>query len=195
MELDFISALTWADILVVLVLALGALLGYMQGILQYTLGWVAVIVSFVLASWMKGPVTGALGFWTQFDEPHREVIVFLVLYVAAIIASWVLIGTLIRGTVLPIHRTVNEIVGAICGVVFGALALVFFTAALGSLFGQPGGVGLESEGRDADALRGLYVALDGSLVLDALRAVFIPTAGWVARFLVPEDVRPILGNE
>lgn len=190
--MEFISWLTWADILVVLVLAIGALLGYMQGFLYYAIAWIAVIVAFVIASLMKDPVADGLAFWTTYDDSAREVIVFLGLYVLLLLVLWFVIGPLIRGTVLPIPRALNEVAGAIFGVIFGALALVFFTAALGSLYGQPGGVGQASSRSDADALRALYVALDGSVLLDGLRAVVIPTAGWVARFLVPDDVKPIL---
>lgn len=190
--MEFISWLTWADILVVLVLAIGALLGYMQGFLYYAVAWIAVIVAFVIASLLKDPVADGLAFWTTYDDSAREVIVFLALYVLLLLVLWFVIGPLIRGTVLPIPRAANEVAGAIFGVIFGALALVFFTAALGSLYGQPGGVGQASSRSDADALRALYVALDGSVLLDGLRAVVIPTAGWVARFLVPDDVKPIL---
>lgn len=190
--MEFISWLTWADILVVLVLAIGALLGYMQGFLYYAIAWIAVIVAFVIASLLKDPVADGLAFWTTYDDSAREVIVFLALYVLLLLVLWFVIGPLIRGTVLPIPRAANEVAGAIFGVIFGALALVFFTAALGSLYGQPGGVGQASSRSDADALRALYVALDGSVLLDGLRAVVIPTAGWVARFLVPDDVKPIL---
>lgn len=194
--MDFISSLTWADLLVVLFLAVGAFGGFTQGIAHYAVGCLTVVVAFILAALAKGPVAGGLGFWNAYNVETREVIVFLFLYLVAVVGFWFLLRPLLRGTVLPVPRVVNEVLGALFGIVYAALVLVFLVAALGSLYGQPGAVGTPApgEGGEAAALGSLYVGMDGSLMLDALRAVIIPTAGWVAWFVVPEDVKPILSG-
>ena len=58
--LDFIGKLNWVDFLVIIVLAGGAFAGFQQGLIRYVLSWVALVVAFIVASQLKGPLTDAL---------------------------------------------------------------------------------------------------------------------------------------
>jgi uncharacterized membrane protein required for colicin V production len=43
--------------------------GFTQGAIRYLLNSVAVLVAFVLAAQLKGPLVDLLGFWTAFSPP------------------------------------------------------------------------------------------------------------------------------
>ncbi len=194
--MDFIASITWADLLVVLVLAVGALAGFTQGIIRYAAACLAVLICFLAASLLKAPASDALAFWTAFQAEVREVIVFVTIYLLLVAGSWLLIRTVARGTQLPVARLADEIGGALLGVLFAAMVFVFLVVALGSAYGQPReATSSDDPAGDAPALRGFYVTVDNSPLVRGLRAVILPAAGLLVRPFVPEDVRTILDQE
>ena len=62
--MDLLSKLNWIDLVVIIVLAAGVFMGYTQGIIRYVLSGIVVVIAFVLASQLKGPVTDTLSIWT-----------------------------------------------------------------------------------------------------------------------------------
>ena len=191
--MDFFATLTWADLLVVLLLAVGALAGFTQGLLHYLLATLGVIVAFVVASLLKHSATDVLAFWTAYTEPVREMILFLVLYLLLLAGLWFAIRVVTRGARMPGPRQLNQIGGAVFGILFAATALVFFMVILESLYRVPGpGVEAAVDQGEASLLRNLYVDLDRSRLLGSLRAAIAPTAGLLVRPFVSEEIRGLL---
>jgi uncharacterized membrane protein required for colicin V production len=181
---ELLTELSWVDLVIIGALAVGVFAGFTQGMIRYVLNAVAVIVAFVLAAQLKDPVFDLLRFWGAFTAAGRELLIFWVLFAGFTIAGWFVIRALYRRTRLPIVRQLDEIGGAIFGLIFVALVLTFQLVVLDSFF---------LTGNDTGGwVAALYDALNSSLIVEFLREVVIPTAGFLARPFVPEDVARLL---
>jgi hypothetical protein len=181
---ELLTELSWMDLVIIGVLAAGVFVGFTQGMIRYVLNAVAVIVAFVLASQLKGPIFDLLRFWGAFTPEGRELLIFVILFVGFVVAGWFAIRALYRRTRLPIIRQLDEIGGAIFGLIFVALVLVFHLVVLDTFFlggGEAGGW-----------LRGYYDAMNGSLIIGFLRETVLPTAGFLARPFVPDEIARLL---
>jgi uncharacterized membrane protein required for colicin V production len=181
---ELLAELSWFDLVIIGLLAAGVFVGFTQGMIRYVLNAVAVIVAFVLAAQLKEPIFDLLRFWGAFTAAGRELLIFWVLFAGFTIAGWFVIRAMYRRTRLPIVRQLDEIGGAIFGLIFVALVLTFQLVVLDSFF---------LAGNDTGGwVASLYDALNGSLIVEFLREVVIPTAGFLARPFVPEDVAELL---
>jgi uncharacterized membrane protein required for colicin V production len=120
---ELVAELSWFDLVIIGLLAAGVFVGFTQGMIRYVLNAVAVIVAFVLAAQLKDPVFDLLRFWGAFTAAGRELLIFWVLFAGFTIAGWFVIRALYRRTRLPIVRQLDEIGGAIFGLIFVALVL------------------------------------------------------------------------
>lgn len=179
------SRLSWIDLVVIGILAVGVFGGFTQGMIRYVLNCISVIVAFILASQLKGPIHDLLSFWTAFTPGGRELLIFVILFFIFVIAGWFVIKGLYHRTTLPVPKQVDEIGGAIFGLLFVALLLTFHLVVYDSFFmtgGQTGGwVG------------GYYEVMNESLLIAFFRETLIPTAGFLARPFVPEEIAQLLG--
>ena len=182
--MEVLTELSWVDLAIIIVLAGGVFAGFTQGMIRYVLNAVAVLVAFVLASQLREPVFDLLRFWGAFTPAGRELLIFVILFVGFVIAGWFVIRALYRRTRLPIAKQLDEIGGAVFGLVFAALVLTFQLVVFDSFFmagNQTGGwVG------------SYYSALNDSLIIGFLRETVIPTAGFLARPFVPEEIANLL---
>lgn len=185
---EILSQLNWIDLIIVLILALGAFAGFTQGLIRYALSWVAILVAFIVAAQLKGPVDGALSFWDAFSPEVREFWIFIALFVGLVIAGWFVVRAFYGTTRLPIVKQLDEIGGAILGLLFAATFIVFQLVVFDSLFRPfqslpPSEVG---------GLKGYYDAMNSSLLVGFFRDTIIPTAGFLARPFVPSEIASIL---
>jgi uncharacterized membrane protein required for colicin V production len=183
-SVELLSRLTWVDLVVIFILAGGVFAGFTQGMIRYVLNAVAVLVAFVLASQLKEPLLNLLSFWEAFTPEGRELIIFIVLFVGFVVAGFFVIRALYRRTRLPIVRQLDEIGGAIFGLLFAALLLTFQLVVLDSFFGT----GQETTGW----LGGYYEAMNDSVIIGFFRDTIIPTAGALARPFVPPEIARLL---
>jgi hypothetical protein len=84
---ELLSRLNWVDLAIILILAGGVFVGFTQGMIRYVLNAVAVLVAFVLAAQLKGPILDLLRFWTAFTPEGRELLVFVLLFFGFVIAG------------------------------------------------------------------------------------------------------------
>jgi len=181
---ELLAELSWFDLVIIGLLAGGVFIGFTQGMIRYVLNAAAVVVAFVLASQLRDPVFDLLRFWGAFTPAGRELLIFWILFLGFTIAGWFAIRALYHRTRLPIVRQLDEIGGAIFGLLFVALYLTFQLVVLDSFF---------LTGNDTGGwVAGLYDALNSSLIVDFLREVVIPTAGFLARPFVPEEIARLL---
>ena len=182
--MELLAELSWFDLVIIGLLAAGVFVGFTQGMIRYVLNAVAVIVAFVLASQLKEPIFDLLRFWAAFTPAGRELLIFWVLFAGFTIAGWFVIRALYRRTRLPIVRQLDEIGGAIFGLIFVALVLTFQLVVLDSFF---------LTGNDTGGwVAGYYEALNGSLIVQFFRETLIPTAGFLARPFVPDEIARLL---
>ena len=182
--MELLSRLSWVDLAIIVVLAAGVFAGFTQGMIRYVLNAIAVIVAFVLASQLKGPIHDLLRFWTAFTPEGRELLIFVLLFFGFVIAGFFVIRALYRRTRLPVAKQIDELGGAIFGLLFVALVLSFHLVVYDSFFmggGETGGW-----------VAGYYEALNSSLIIAFFRETLIPTAGFLARPFVPEEIARLL---
>ena len=182
--MDLIGQLTWFDLVIILALIGGVFVGFTQGMIRYVLNSVAVIVAFVLAAQLKGPIIDLLGFWRAFTPEGRELLIFIILFIGFVIAGFFVVRALYHRTRLPIVRQLDEIGGAIFGLIWVAMIITFQLLVYDSFFmggGQTGGF-----------VADYYEALNDSVLVQFFRDTIIPTAGFLARPFVPSEIADLL---
>jgi uncharacterized membrane protein required for colicin V production len=192
---ELIRNLNWVDFAVIIALAGGAFAGFQQGLIRYVLSWVALVVAFIVAAQLKGPLTDLLSnFWTAFDPPVREFWVFVVLFLGLAVGGWFIVRAFLRTTRLSGIKLLDEIGGALLGIAFAATFIVLQLVVLDSLYknistapGQAGAVDQQT-----GPLGGYYQALNDSVLVGVFRSTVIPVAGTLARPFVPSDVAKFL---
>ena len=187
--LDFVSELTILDLVIIVSLAGGVLVGFQQGALRYILNAIVVLVAFIVASQLKGPIAGAVsGVWHAATPEQQELWIFIVLFAAGVIGGFLLVRTFYRRTRLPVIRQVDEILGAVLGVLWVALLYSFSLIMLDSFFQ----LATEASAASATFLGPLYDAMNQSVILNWFREFLIPVIGFVVRPFVPADVAQFL---
>lgn len=182
--MELLTRLSWVDLLIIGLLAGGVFAGFTQGLMRYILNCVAVLVAFVLAAQLKGPLVDLLGFWEAFTPEGRQLLVFNILFFAFVIGGFFVIRQLYRRTRLPIARQLDEIGGAIFGLLFTVLVISFALVVLDSFF--------EAGGQTGGWVRSVYEAMNGSVIVEFFRATVIPIAGFLVRPFVPQELTEII---
>ena len=182
--MELLAQLSWFDLVIIAILAAGVFAGFTQGMIRYVLNAIAVIVAFVLASQLKGPIVDLLGFWRAFTPSGRELLVFILLFIAFVIAGFFTIRALYHRTRLPIAKQLDEIGGAIFGLIFAAMVLTFQLLVFDSFF--------RTGGETGGWVASYYGALNDSLIIQYFRETLIPTAGFLARPFVPREIADLL---
>lgn len=182
--MELLERLSWVDLVIIGILAAGVFAGFTQGMIRYVLNAAAVIVAFVLASQLKGPVVDLLGFWRAFTPEGRELLVFVLLFVGFLVAGFFAIRALYHRTRLPIVKQLDEIGGAIFGLLFAALVLTFQLLVLDSFF--------RGGGETGGWVNSYYELLNDSVIIAYFREILIPTAGFLARPFVPKEIADLL---
>lgn len=185
--MEELAQLGWMDLVIILMLAVAVFLGFTQGTIRYLLNCVAVLVAFVLAAQLTGPIFELLRFWGAFTPAGRELLIFVILYFGFVIAGWFTIRALYHRTRLPLPRQIDEIGGAILGLLWAALLITFHLVVLDSYFL---GAGDEAGGWVA----GWYDAFNSSMIVAFMRETIIPTAGFLVRPFVPQEIAALLGG-
>ncbi len=189
--MDFLQDLNFMDLLIILALAGGAFAGFTQGAIRYVLSWVVLIVAFVVAAQLKGPMTDVLSFWQAFTPALREFYVFIVLFVVLTVAGWFIVRAFYRTTRLPIVKQLDELAGAILGIAFVATFIMLQLVVFDTLFrGNVQGEGLVPS--QVGWLRGYYDALNSSVLVDFFGSTIIPTVGFIVRPLIPAEIARFL---
>jgi uncharacterized membrane protein len=145
-------------------------------------------VAFIVASVLEGPLFNALGFWEAFNPLLREQILFLVLFIVLVVGGWFVVRALYQRTRLPIARQLDELGGALLGLLFAALVVGFLVVVMDTFFLTAP----ESVTAEAGIIKGLYDALESSALVGLFRDTLIPVFGYVARPFVPSDIARFL---
>jgi uncharacterized membrane protein required for colicin V production len=184
---EIIGEFTVFDLVVLVSLAGGVFIGFQQGLLRYLLNGIAVLVAFILASQLKGPIADAVGgVWNMGTPDQQELWIYLVLLVIGIVGGWFLIRSFYRQTRLPLIRQVDEVLGAVAGVLWVALLYVLSVVALDTFF-------LVTDNPDVATMLGpIYEILNESFIINWLNQWLLPIVAFVLQPFVPQDVQPFL---
>jgi len=188
---EVIAEFTVADLVVLVTLAGAVLMGFTQGTLRYILSSVAVLVAFVVASLLKGPIADAVGtVWRASSPKQQELWIYVLFLIIGLIGGWFLVRTFYRQTRLPIYRQLDEIGGAVLGVLFVVLVYSVTLVALDTYFLQA-----DQPLVDASPVLGpVYQFLNDSVLVSWFRDYVIPVVGFVLRPFVPDDIDQFLGS-
>ncbi len=183
--MDFLAQLNWIDLVIIIVLVGAVFAGWVQGFARYLATAIGALVAFVIASQLKGPLTDALStFWTAFEPVTREFVVYLFLYIGLNVLFWFIARAFFLRTHLSIAKAADEVGGAVCGLLYAVVTIVFLLVVLDTFYDPPIGVATASAG----FIDGFYEAMNSSLLTGYFRDVVIPTFGYVARPFVPPEI-------
>jgi uncharacterized membrane protein required for colicin V production len=185
---ELFSKLSPIDLFIVACLAAGVFAGFTQGLIRYALNAVVVLVAFIVASQLREPLYDLLSFWNAFTDDLRRLIIFLVVFIGLVIAGWFIVRAVYRSTRLPVIKQLDELGGAVLGLLFAALSIVFLLLVLDSFFKGASDADVASSGW----LGGFYRAMDSSILVEFFRSTLIPTFGAVAKPLVPSEIARLL---
>lgn len=183
--MELLAQLSWVDVAILILLALGIFLGFTQGSIRYLLNVIAVFVAFIVAAQLKGPIADVLNVWQAFPPEGRELFFFLLFFLVLVVGLWLLIGTFFSRARLPIAAQLDEIGGAILALAYVVILISFHLVVLDSLYR---GAGAEATG----ALGSYYNALNDSFIVGYFRETVVPAIGFVARPFVPREIAQLL---
>jgi uncharacterized membrane protein required for colicin V production len=186
--MEFLQKLGPIDLVIVAALAVGVFAGFTQGMIRYALNIVVVVAAFIIAGQLRGPFNDVLGGWDLLSPTLREQAVFLVLFLGLTVAGWFIVRVLWRGARLPIAKQLDELGGAVLGLLFAALSLVLMLVVMDTFFQTAPDAAINSAG----PLTAVYRALDSSVLVDFFRTALIPTIGQLARPFVPHEIGEFL---
>jgi uncharacterized membrane protein required for colicin V production len=186
--MELLTKLGPIDLFIVASLATGVFAGFMQGMIRYALSGLVVIVAFIIASQLRDPLFSLLSFWEAFSPELRRQILFLLLFVGLTVGGWFIVRVFWRGTRLPIAKQLDELGGAVLGLLFAALSIVMTLVVMDTFFRSAPDAAIGGAG----PLKGFYDAMDSSVLVDFFRSTLIPTLGQLARPFVPSDIAKFL---
>jgi uncharacterized membrane protein required for colicin V production len=185
---SFMKTVNLVDLIVVTALFGMFLLGFAQGAIRRLLGILTITFSFFLAAQLQVPVgTFLIQYWHQFPPGYAEMIGFLTVFGAAVIAfALITQGTYSRVHVFATHPVVDEVLGGILGLVQGGLLLVFGMIILDQFFlhGSP-----IADPAELPLLRDVWTAVNGAVTGGLVHHQLIPGLINVAGLLLPDGLR------
>ena len=186
--MEFISDLSSIDLFVILCLAGGVFAGFTQGIIRTLLNCVVVLVAFLIASFtarsavrrarlLAGVHAGAPS-GDRLRDPVRCPADRRLVRGAPDLAA--------QPAADP--QALDEIGGAILGVLFVALIITFSMVVLDAFFvTAPDAAAVQ-----AGLVRDFYEAMNSSVLVDFFRTALMPTFGIILSPLLPDDIADLL---
>ncbi|HEY5436476.1 MAG TPA: CvpA family protein [Candidatus Limnocylindrales bacterium] len=189
---EFLGTLNVVDVLIILGLFGGFVLGYAQGAIRRVVGIATMTFSFFVAAQLSVPVGSFLAqHWTQFPPEYAAMLGFLMLFIAGVVAfALVVQGTYSKVEIFAQHPVVDEVVGGILGVIQVFLLVMFVTIILDQFFLSPA---YEPNANEIPALANIWMAIDGSRIGQMLHETTIPNFLGLVQFLIPQGMLAIYG--
>ncbi|MHB8397525.1 MAG: CvpA family protein [Candidatus Limnocylindrales bacterium] len=187
----FIESFRFFDLIILFVLGMAFVLGFMQGTIRRILGIGSILFSFLLAANLRD-VLGSFfaANWHQFPPQYSYMIAFgFVFLVASIAFSLVIQGFYKHQALFAKATAVDQLIGAVLGVVQALFIIGFGTIILDSFFRIPG---IPQTTGELLFVRDLWSALDSSGTVHIFRDTLIPGFFTVFGVLIPADVRGIV---
>lgn len=174
-----------ADIAIIVLLILFALVGFFRGALRQLIALGASLIAFVVAAQGRG----ILADWMRAQEPdfsveYANMLGFLVSFLILLIAALAIIELSGRTTTLSNWAIVEAVVGGAALLLVGVLAITGVLFALDTYYALPPAFTAE-----VDLVRELHTALGESRIATALHDILVPLVQSLLGPLLPPDVR------
>jgi uncharacterized membrane protein required for colicin V production len=185
-----IQSVNLFDLLTLLFLFFMFVLGFIQGTIRRLVGTLSFIFSFFLAALLSVPFGDFLkSYWTNYPDEYSQMIAFLVLFLAAIVAFFLVIqGTYTKTQLFARYPVVDEVLGGVVGVSQGLLLLLFLTIILDQYFlYYPSNAPID----EVPFLRTFWTALNDSGFGNLLHTQVIPNFVGILGFLLPDYVKAL----
>ena len=180
------------DLLFLLFLCGMFVLGYIQGSVRRLVGTLSFIFSFFLAAVLSVPFGSFLkSYWTNYPDEYSNMIAFFTVFLAAVVAFFLVIqGTYSKTALFSRWPVVDEVVGGLVGVAQGFLFLMFLTIILDQYFLTAPATAPFDE---LPLLRGFWEAVNTSSVGMLLHGTVIPNFVSLFGFFLPEYIKATYG--
>jgi membrane protein required for colicin V production len=189
---ELLESVNMVDIVIVLVVCAGFVLGFAQGAIRRLVGIASMVFSFLVAAQLSQPLGQFLASnWTQWPSAYSHMLGFLTLFVAAVIAfSLVIQGTYHRTAVLARYPVIDELLGGLLGALQVMVLLTFLVIILDQAFLVQG---LNLVGGEVPWLREVWTTIGGSGTGALLHDTVIPGFLGIVTFLVPQSILATYG--
>jgi membrane protein required for colicin V production len=124
----------WLDIVLLILLALSAFNGFVQGLIKAALSLVGIIIGVLLAGNLYQPLSDLLGFIP--NEDIADIVAFLLILVGVMVIANLLARLLKTVATIVMLGWVNRLGGAIFGMLVGAIFLSAILATWAKFFGS-----------------------------------------------------------
>jgi uncharacterized membrane protein required for colicin V production len=185
---SFMQTVNIVDLVVVTALFGMFVLGFMQGAIRRLVGILTITFSFFLAAQLQVPLGRfLLQYWHEFPAGYAEMIGFLTVFTAAVIAfALITQGTYSRVHVFAAHPVIDEVLGGLLGVIEGGLLLVFVMIILDQFFlhGSPA-----ADPSELPFLRDFWTAINAAATGGVIHHQLIPGLVAITSLLLPESLR------
>lgn len=187
----FFESINRFDLLVILFLIGMFVLGFWQGTIRRLLGLASMLFSFLFACVVRDSLGAFLASnWNQFPDEYAIMIGFLVTFLAATLAFTLVIqGFYKHQPLLPQYSIVDELLGALLGVLQGVLFIGFIIVILDSYFVLP--VGVQATTGEIPILRTIFEFYDPSTTAGIYRATLIPIFFGIFGLFIPNSLKAI----
>jgi uncharacterized membrane protein required for colicin V production len=177
------------DLILLLALFGAFIVGFMQGTIRRLLGIISIVFSFFLAANVKEPLGQFLGAnWDQFPKEYSEMIGFLTVFMAGVIASTIVIqGSYKKTALFEKYQFVDEIIAGFLGVFQLMMFLTFVTLILDSYFL----LGFPIDNEEIHHLRNFWTPLSDSATGAILHDTIIPRFVGIFGLLLPDSVKAL----
>ncbi len=179
-----------ADVVLVLLLAGGFVLGFFRGVIRQLLLFAAWAVIFVIAAYLRVP----LGEWLassspQFSGEYPVMLSFLALFGTLFVGALLLVEFGGGGSSLTRHPLIDDVLGGLMGLAIAAVFIASIIVILNSYFLRAGAT---PQAGELSWLRDIHSALDESVVAQVIREWIVRGMSFVLGPLLPADLRTAL---
>jgi len=184
----FLSGISTIDLLIVVYFIAFFVLGFAQGTIRRLLGIGSVLFSFLFAVNVAAPLGDFLGAnWTQFPREYSYMVGFGTIYLAASVAfALVIQGFYQPQPLFQKARFVDELIGAVLGLIEAALIFGAVLIILDSFFRK---TGIPVSPNELPFLRQFWGGLDGSKFAELFRESVFPFFFLLTGLFIPENIK------
>jgi uncharacterized membrane protein required for colicin V production len=177
------------DVLLLLLLTGGFVLGFFRGVLRQLLALGGWLFSFVAAVYLRLP----LGDWLdrtsgQFEFEYAQMLAFASVFLGFFIAALLLFQLGGSGLSMVRHPLLDDALGGVAGVILAALTAAALVVILDSYFL---GRAIQEPG-ELSWLREIHESLTRSVLADPLRNWVIRPLGFLMGPLLPPELRAVM---
>jgi membrane protein required for colicin V production len=124
--------MNWIDWALIIFLLISVANGFQEGMVRITIGLIALIAGFIVASWFGGLAAAPLIPWVQ-SKGVASILGYMIVFFAVIIAGALLGALLARMLKLIGLSWVDRLMGGVLGVVRGFIVLAVVTMVVTAL--------------------------------------------------------------